>query len=204
MILVIVALLFHFGPATDARIVTDVAGEVASANANPASPEPVTAAAPSKPVPNSADPKASRGPTTVSMADSAEESQSFETLRLPDPTPAKPIRVIPFERTPRCGTWLALSIVQHGAATFDAYTTREAVSAGAREDDPLIRPFAHSPAIYAASQVAPMLLDYAARRMQRSQHAFLRHAWWLPQSASTALFIFSGVHNLGVAAAIVR
>jgi hypothetical protein len=143
---------------------------------------------------------ASRGVTAVSLADSAEKSQSFETLRLPDPSPARPIRVLAAERTPPRTNWLALSIVQHGAATFDAYTTREAVSAGAREDDPVMRPFAHSPAIYAASQVAPMLLDYAARRMQHSQHAFLRHTWWLPQSTSTALFIFSGVHNLSITA----
>jgi hypothetical protein len=61
--------------------------------------------------------------------------------------------------------------VQHGAATFDAYTTREAVSAGAREDDPLMRPFAKSPEIYAAIQVSPTTLDYVARRMQQAQSA---------------------------------
>lgn len=200
MILAIAALLFHMGPATDTRIVTNVAAEVASISTNSASPQPVAPATAAKPAPNSADPKTSPGVTRLALADSTADSQTFETLRLPNPTPAKPIRVIAVETTPPRKSWLALSIIQHGAATFDAYTTREAVSAGAREDDPLMRPFAHSPAIYAASQVTPLVLDYAARRMQHSPRAFLRHTWWLPQSASTALFIFSGVHNLGVAA----
>lgn len=201
MILAIAALLFHIGPATDTRIViTDVVAEVRSTSTNSASSQPVAPAAAAKPAPSSADPKTSPGVTRLALADSTADSQAFETLRLPNPTPAKPIRVIAVEKTPPRKNWLALSIIQHGAATFDAYTTREAVSAGAREDDPLMRPFAHSPAIYAASQVTPLVLDYAARRMQHSPRAFLRHTWWLPQSASTALFIFSGVHNLSVAA----
>jgi hypothetical protein len=138
---------------------------------------------------------------TISLADATTNSQSFSMFRLPEAAPAKPIRVIAAETTPPRKSWLLLSIAQHGAAAFDAYTTRQAISAGAHEDDPLMRPFAHSPAIYAVSQISPTLLDYAARRMQRSQYAFLRHSWWLPQSASTALFIFSGTHNLRVATA---
>jgi len=62
-----------------------------------------------------------------------------------------------------------------------------------------MRPFAQSPAIYIAIQGAPVLLDYAARRMQRSPNSFFRRTWWVPQSASTGLFLFSGVHNLHVA-----
>lgn len=89
--------------------------------------------------------------------------------------------------------------MQHSAATFDAYSTRQAVSSGAIEADPLMRPFAQSPAIYAAIQVGPAILDYAARRMQRSSNNFLRRTWWVPQSASTGLFLFSGAHNLQVA-----
>jgi hypothetical protein len=205
MILAIAALLLHLGPAMDTRTATNVAADIATAaTASSTSPQPISAGSPTKPTPNTADPKASPGVTRLTLADSTSDSQSFETLRLPNPAPAKPIRVIAVETTPPRKSWLALSIIQHGAATFDAYTTREAVDAGAREDDPLMRPFAHSPAIYAASQVTPLVLDYAARRMQRSQHALLRHTWWLPQSASTALFIFSGVHNLGVAPAPTR
>jgi len=201
MVFAIAALLLHLGPATDVRIVTDAAAVVTSASAHPtttaASPQAMLLPAPAAPARSSADPESSRPITTASLADATENPQSLETLRLPDPTPAKPIRLIAIERTPPRKSWLLLSIAQHGAAAFDAYTTREAVSAGAHEDDPFIRPFANSPAIYAISQISPTILDYAARRMQRSQHAFLRHSWWLPQSASTALFIVSGTHNLG-------
>lgn len=202
MILAIAALLLHLGPATDMRVVTDAAAVVTSTSANPgtaASPQPMsTSPVPATPARTLPEPVSEppRGITTASLADTpAEDSQSFETLRLPNPAPAKPIRLIPIETTPPRKSWLILAIAQHGAAAFDAYTTREAVSAGAHEDDPFIRPFANSPAIYVVSQVGPTILDYAARRMQRSQHAFLRHSWWLPQSASTALFTFSGVHN---------
>lgn len=204
MILAIAALLLHLGPATDVRVVSDAAAVVTSTSADPttaASPQPMsTSPLPVGPTPtrSSADPgsEPARGLTTASLADAAEDSQSFDTLRLPDPTPAKPIRPIPIETTPPRKSWLLLAIAQHGAGAFDAYTTREAVSTGAHEDDPFIRPFANSPAIYAVSQFGPTILDYAARRMQRSQHAFLRHSWWLPQSAGTALFVASGTHNL--------
>jgi len=94
---------------------------------------------------------------------------------------------------------MVLALVQHGAATFDAYSTRQAIEHGAVEADPLMRPFAQSPGIYAAIQVGPVLLDYAARRMQRSNNVLARCMWWVPQSGSTAMFLFSGVHNLHVA-----
>jgi len=96
-------------------------------------------------------------------------------------------------------SWIALAVAEHAAAGFDAYTTRYAISRGAVEQDPLMRSFANSSAIYAAIQVAPVVLDIAARRMQRSQSGFLRRTWWLPQSLSAGMFVFSGAHNLRVA-----
>jgi hypothetical protein len=135
----------------------------------------------------------------VSLDSSAQNSQSLSTLRVPEAPSAKSARVIAAEGMPSRRSWLILSIAQHSAATFDAYSTRRAVASGAVEADPLLRPFAHSPGIYAAIQVGPAILDFAARRMQRSQNNFLRHTWWLPQSASTGLFLFSGVHNIHVA-----
>jgi hypothetical protein len=93
-------------------------------------------------------------------------------------------------------------MAEHSAATFDAYSTRLAVSRGANEADPMMQPFAHSPAIYGAIQVGPLVLDYAARRMERSQHGFLRRTWWVPQTAATGLFLFSGAHNMSVANSI--
>ena len=69
--------------------------------------------------------------------------QSFSTLRLPDAHATKPVRMVAVE---------------------------EAVSDAAREDDPLMRPFAKSLEIYPAIQANPTMLDYVARRMQRSPH----------------------------------
>jgi hypothetical protein len=102
------------------------------------------------------------------------------------------------ERRRYTRSWLALSLVQHGAATFDAYSTRQSVSRGNIEDDPMMRPFAHSGAIYAAIQAGPVALDFIARRMQHSENGMIRKMWWVPQSVSTATFIFAGVHNLNV------
>ncbi len=128
-----------------------------------------------------------------------QNTQGLSTVHI---APAEPDRlhsvVIP-EKYPSRRAWIALSFVQHGAATFDAYSTRQAISHGAVEDDPMMRPFAHSPAMYAAMQVGPVMLDVMARHMQRSNNNFLRHIWWLPQSVSTAGFVISGVHNLHVA-----
>jgi hypothetical protein len=127
-----------------------------------------------------------------------EASESLSIIRIPEKG-AKDNRFIPLETSPSRRNWIALSAAQHAAAAFDAYTTRDAISRGAGEMDPLMRPFANSSAIYAAIQVAPAALDFAARRMQRSPNNFLRHTWWLPQSLSTGMFLFSGVHNLHVA-----
>jgi hypothetical protein len=198
MVFAIAALLLHLGPTADTRMVTDIAAVATSAAANRTS---NPSAVPAKPAPSSPAPLDPGAVLTISLADATQSSQTFATIRLPEAAPAKPIRVVAAEITPPRKSWLLLSIAQHGAAAFDAYTTRQTISAGAHEDDPLMRPFAHSPAIYAASQVGPTLLDYAARRMQRSQHAFLRRSWWLPQSASTALLIFCGTHNLRVVTA---
>ena len=123
----------------------------------------------------------------VSLETSVKDSQTLSSIRLPDPAPAKPVRIISAETYPK-RDWILLSIAQHSAATFDAYSTRQAVATGATEADPFMRPFANSPGIYAAIQVGPAILDYAAHRMQRSENNFIRRNWWIPQTASTGLY----------------
>jgi len=92
--------------------------------------------------------------------------------------------------------WFSLAIAGHSAAAFDAWSTRRALSHNyAREDNPLLRPFAHSGALYVAVQASPALMDYLGHRMMTSRHPWLRRMWWLPQSAGTALSLGSGVHN---------
>ena len=128
--------------------------------------------------------------------DSEPNSQTTSAIPTPELQPANPIRAIPADSAPPLRSWMILSVAQHGAAAFDAYSTRRAITRGAIEVDPLMRPFAHSPEIYAAIQLGPAVLDIVARRMQRSQNTLWRRTWWVPQSASTGLFLFSGIHNL--------
>ncbi len=134
------------------------------------------------------------GVTTMLVA---QNSQSFSTIRIPEGN-EKRYATREAESIPSRREWLALMILEHSAAAFDAYSTRGAISRGAKEEDPMMRPFAHSPAIYAAIQVGPVLFDLLARHMQRSRYDFERRTWWLPQSASTGASTFSGVHNLRV------
>ncbi len=201
MVFAIAALFLQFAPAVHALPDVDlgstssiVKSAPASADAMPVQPKPATTSS----AKSDSTGVTSGTLTMVSLETAAQSSQALSTIRLPDPPAAKPIRVISAEEYPR-RNWLLLSIAQHSAAAFDAYSTRQAVATGASEADPFMRPFAHSPGIYAAIQVGPAILDFAARRMQRSQYSFIRRSWWIPQSASTGMFLFSGVHNMSVA-----
>lgn len=148
---------------------------------------------------DSADSK-THGPATLNTValDTTPDTQSFSTVRIPTSS-SKEHSVTAAMSMPSRNAWIALSVVQHGAAGFDAYSTRQAVGHGAVEDDPMMRPFAHSPAIYVATQVGPVIFDLLARHMQRSEYPIVRRLWWMPQSMSAGLSIFSGVHNLSVA-----
>ncbi|HKS71615.1 MAG TPA: hypothetical protein VJQ82_00375 [Terriglobales bacterium] len=119
-------------------------------------------------------------------------------IRVPQIKPPKHVGIESAEQYPR-KTWLMLVVAQHGAAAFDAYSTRYAVGHGAVEQNPLMRPFVHSDSIYAVSQITPTVLDFVSRRMMRSQNGFIRHMWWVPQSVSVGTYLFAGVHNLQVA-----
>jgi hypothetical protein len=93
-------------------------------------------------------------------------------------------------------TWHVLSATSHGAAAFDAWTTRRNVSAGMVELNPLLKPFANSNAIYPALQVGPSLTNYLSKRMMRSNRPLYRKLWWVPQVASTAVSVTCGVMNV--------
>jgi hypothetical protein len=127
----------------------------------------------------------------------AQNSQQFSTIRIAEVND-KRYAIRSAESSPARRNWLVLSVLEHGAATFDAYSTRQSISRGAVEGDPLMRPFAHSPAIYAALQVGPVLCDVLARHMQRSQYNLERRTWWVPQTASTGMSFFAGVHNMNL------
>lgn len=118
--------------------------------------------------------------------------ESLSDIYLPSPPAFRPT-IEPTERTNRL--WFALSVAEHSAAGFDAWSTRKAISEGRAEADPMMRPFAHSAAIYGAIQVVPFGLDYIASRMHRST-GWTRHVWWVPQSVATATYLFSGSYNV--------
>ncbi len=92
--------------------------------------------------------------------------------------------------------WVGLALAQHGAAVFDAWSTRLALSRGAQELNPMLKPFAGNSSIYAAAQAGPALLDLLSHRMMTSRHAVLRKTWWIPQLAGAAASLTAGIQNL--------
>ena len=111
-------------------------------------------------------------------------------------TPVKPAARGSYETDGDRKIWYGLVAVGHSAAIFDAYTTRRAISGKyGTESDPLMRPFAHSNAMYFATQVSPAILDYVGHRMMTSEHQWIRRVWWVPQVAGSSLSISAGIHN---------
>jgi hypothetical protein len=95
--------------------------------------------------------------------------------------------------------WIGLSVAGHGAAGFDAYSTRKAISGGyGTESNPLLRPFAHSGALYVATQVSPTVMDYLGHKMMTNRRPWVRKIWWVPQTAGASFSIAAGVHNLNL------
>lgn len=212
MVLAIAALLFQFGSAAPA-----VPAAAATAAKSATSGRPVPSASvvnlPDAPIPSIVVPKplpsnasgteladAAQSGATVRLTalDSARNNtQTLSTIHIPDED-SKPFQRMSVEQMPSRRSWLVLSIAQSSAATFDAYETRHAIENGAHEVDPFMRPFANSSGIYAAIQVCPLVLDYTARHMQRSENPVIRHTWWLPQALGTGVYLFSGTHDLRV------
>ncbi|MGC1482570.1 MAG: hypothetical protein WA789_02150 [Candidatus Acidiferrum sp.] len=113
--------------------------------------------------------------------------------------PVKPAYNREYDNERQKKVWYALTIASSGAAAFDAWSTRRAISSGyGMESNPLLRPFAHSGALYVATQVSPLALDFVGRKMMTSRHNWMRRMWWLPQSAGTGMSLGAGVHNVGV------
>ncbi len=111
-------------------------------------------------------------------------------------SPVKPAARGSYETARQRKIWYGLAAAGHSAALFDAYTTRRAISDGyGVETNPTLRPFAHSNAIYFATQVTPAVMDYVGHRMMTSNRSWMRRMWWVPQVAGTSLSLGAGVHN---------
>jgi hypothetical protein len=104
-----------------------------------------------------------------------------------------------FENRNQKKIWYGLMVAGHSGAAFDAWTTRRALSGNwGTEADPLMRPFAHSGAIYAAIQVAPLLADFVGRRAMNSERPWVRRLWWVPQTVGASMSFQAAIHNVGV------
>src|SRR4029077_846175 len=137
--------------------------------------------------------------SSVSSSVAAAEAVQPPRVALPI-QPLKPAYTRPRETRNQRIAWYALAVTGHGAAAFDAYSTRLAISGGyGTEGNPFLRPFANSGALYAATQVSPLVMDFIGKRMMVSEHRWVRRMWWLPQAAGSGFSIGAGVHNLGVA-----
>lgn len=67
------------------------------------------------------------------------------------------------------------------------------------EANPLERPFASSGAIYATTQVSPLIMDFLGRKLIRSSHPWMRRIWWVPQAAGASFSLGAGIRNYRMA-----
>jgi hypothetical protein len=113
--------------------------------------------------------------------------------------PIKPVTSRNLESRNQKRLWYALAAAGHAGAAFDAWSTRRALSGNyGTEADPLMRPFAHSGAIYVATQVGPVIMDLIGRHAMTSEHVWMRKLWWVPQSVGASMSFRAGIHNVGV------
>jgi hypothetical protein len=141
-------------------------------------------------------------PTSVSPTDHSSSmklaSAEYTTAALlPAVVPKTTVGERRAVRSPDRRLWLTLGLIQHSAATFDAWTTRYKLQEGRyRETNPLLKPFAGNASIYVVVQAAPFAMDFTGRKMQRSRNRVVRKLWWLPQTAQAATSIYFGITNL--------
>jgi hypothetical protein len=177
-------------------------GELARSAANVA--EAVTVAAKdasaARELPSMPKPKGAANADGVAVAANAAGAEAVQppTVALAI-QPVKPAYTRPRETRGQRIAWYTLMAAGHGAAAFDAYSTRLAVSGNyGTETNPLLRPFSHSSALYAATQVSPAVIDFIGKRMMVSENRWVRKMWWLPQVAGSGFSVAAGVHNMGV------
>jgi hypothetical protein len=149
---------------------------------------------------------ATRDSTLVAALPSAPAPKVKADAELITPNPAaqpflpvKPVLTRPRETPRQRKMWYGLALAGHSGAAFDAWSTHRAVAGHyGQEANPFLRPFAGSNAIYGATQVSPVVMDFLSKRMMVSQHGWVRKIWWLPQAAGASMSFVSGAHNVGV------
>lgn len=84
---------------------------------------------------------------------------------------------------------LVLDSVSMTAAIADAKSTRYWITqktppyVSAKEEDPLMRPFAHSWLMYPVQLGYTGSMAFIAHKMRHSDHVWKRKLWWVPQVA---------------------
>src|SRR5256885_6831390 len=144
-------------------------------------------AAGSRNLPSMPTPKLKAEPETDGVTSTvAVNATAAEPVQAPRVTlamqPVKQAYSRPRETRGQRVAWYALTATGHGAAAFDAYSTRRAISGGyGTEGNPFLRPFSHSCALYAVTQISPAVMDLIGKRMMVSQNRWLRRLWVVPQ-----------------------
>jgi hypothetical protein len=149
-------------------------------------------------LPSMPTPKAATDADGVTIAANVASAEPVQPAAVVLPIqPMKAAYTRPRETRGQRVAWYGLMVAGHGAAAFDAYSTRLAISGNyGTETNPFLRPFSHSSALYAATQVSPTVLDYIGKRMMVSETRWVRKLWWLPQAAGSGFSVFAGVHNV--------
>ena len=113
--------------------------------------------------------------------------------------PVRPVITRPRETPRQRKLWYALTAAGASGAAFDAWSTRRAISGGfGVESNPFLRPFSHSNALYAATQVSPAFMDFIGKRMMVSEHGLIRKMWWVPQLAGAGFSFGAAAHNVSI------
>lgn len=137
------------------------------------------------------EPRAKSGESSLAEPAAQPRAFAFE--------PVKPAAQHSYDNRNQKRIWYGLVAAGHAGAAFDSWSTRRALSGNyGTESDPLMKPFAHSGAIYAATQVAPLLMDIIGRRAMVSEHMWVRRLWWVPQSVGATMSFTTAAHNVGV------
>jgi hypothetical protein len=181
-----------FADVTDSAVITSVVKteikkeDATSSNALPVAPTPKVAA-------DDAAPGAGE-----SSSVSAEAFLPGAAIQ-PAIPPKVAIRGPHYEAPKQRIAWIGLSAAGHSAAGFDAYSTRRAISGGyGTESNPFLRPFAHSGAIYVATQVSPTMMDFVGHKMMTNRRPWVRKMWWVPQAAGAGFSFYAGMHNMSL------
>ena len=95
------------------------------------------------------------------------------------------------------GAFIALGVASHAASVFDAAITRaEVLHDGGYEENPLVRPYVRSYALFAVTQIGPFIYDGLGWLMTRSSHRWIRRLWWLPQTFNAVSEVATGLYDL--------